>query len=101
MTEPSNGGVSDPIGDIGTYLETLVKRRPSLWTMSACGVTRSGAQIPALIDADAYIPTSTRARVLLISGLSLTYCTSWPASLLANFKSTSPMNCAQRKQYVQ
>jgi len=70
MTEPSNGGVSDPIGDIRTYLETLVKRRPSLWTMSACGVTRSGAQIPALIDADAYIPTSTRARVLLISGLS-------------------------------
>ncbi len=70
MTEPSDGGVSDPIGDIRTYLETLVKRRPRLWTMSACGVTRSGDQIPAIIDADAYIPTATRARVLLISGLS-------------------------------
>ena len=37
---------------------------------SACGVTRSGHEIPALVDRDAYIPTAQRARVLLVSGLS-------------------------------
>ena len=70
MTEPINGGATDPLGDIRSFLETLVQRRPSLWTISACGVTRFGNQIPALLEADAYIPSARRARVLLVSGLT-------------------------------
>ena len=70
MTEPANGGDTDPIGDIRSYLESLVKRRPSLWTISSCGVTRLGNPIPAILEADAYVPSSKRARVLLVSGLS-------------------------------
>ena len=56
--------------DLEAFLDSMVQRRPSLWTRSACGVTRSGRDIPALLDRDAYIPASQRARVLLVSGLS-------------------------------
>ena len=41
-----------------------------MWSRSACGVTRSQREIPALLDRDAYIPSARRARVLLVSGLS-------------------------------
>ena len=58
------------LSDLETFLDSLVQRRPSLWIRSACGVTRSGCEIPALVERDAYIPTANRARVLLISGLS-------------------------------
>ena len=70
MTETADGGATDPLGDIRSYLESLVQRRPSLWRISACGVTRSGVQIPAILESDAYVPSATRARVLLVSGLS-------------------------------
>ena len=70
MTEPANGGLTDPLGDIRSYLESLVVRRPSLWTLSACGVTRSGNPIPALPEVDAYNPSPNQALVLLVSGLS-------------------------------
>ena len=56
--------------ELGAFLDSLVQRRPSLWTRSACGVTRSQREIPALLDRDAYIPSARRARVLLVSGLS-------------------------------
>jgi rhamnogalacturonyl hydrolase YesR len=52
------------------YLDSLVQRRPSLWSLTSCGVTRSGREIPALLDHDAYLPASRRARILLVSGLS-------------------------------
>ncbi len=48
----------------------MVQRRPSLWTRSACGVTRRQREIPVLLDHDAYLPAARRARVLLVSGLS-------------------------------
>ena len=51
-------------------MDSMVQRRPSLWTRSACGVTRRQREIPALLDRDAYIPSARRARVLLVSGLS-------------------------------
>lgn len=70
MTEPISDGDTDPLGDIRYYLESLVERRPSLWTISACGITRMGNTIQALLDADAYIPSARRARVLLLSGMS-------------------------------
>ncbi len=56
--------------DLEDFLDSMVRRRPSLWTRWACGVTRSGRDIPALLDRDAYIPTTQRARVLLVAGLS-------------------------------
>ena len=56
--------------DLEAFLDSMVQRRPSLWTRSACGVSRAGRDIPALLDRDAYIPASQRARVLLVSGLS-------------------------------
>ena len=51
-------------------MDSLVQRRPSLWSRSACGVTRRQREIPALLDRDAYTPSTRRARVLLVSGLS-------------------------------
>ena len=56
--------------ELEDFLDSLVQRRPSLWTRSACGVTRCQREIPALLDRDAYIPSARRARVLLVSGLS-------------------------------
>ena len=48
----------------------LASEYPDLWTLDACGVTRSERQIPALLHADAYVPDTSRTRVLLLSGLS-------------------------------
>ena len=62
--------MTESISDLRGYLESFVQRRPSLWTLTACGVTRSGREILALVDHDAYLPSSRRARILLISGLS-------------------------------
>lgn len=56
--------------DIGAALESLVGARPDLWSLSACGVTRSRSSIPALLDRDAYAHGSERVRALLVSGLS-------------------------------
>ena len=56
--------------DVGAALETLARSRPGLWSVSACGVTRSQYRIPALVDQHAYAPGSERLRVLLVSGLS-------------------------------
>ena len=51
-------------------LEALASENPSLWTLDACGVTRSDTQIPALLHPDAYVPETDRTRVLLLSGLT-------------------------------
>ena len=51
-------------------IETLANEHPHLWTADACGVTRSDAQIPALLHPDAYVPDTDRARILLLSGLT-------------------------------
>ena len=48
----------------------LVSSFPDDWKLSACGVTRSERQIPALVDHEAYEPVSDRVRVLLVGGLS-------------------------------
>ncbi|MGE3541066.1 MAG: glycoside hydrolase family 88 protein [Candidatus Tectimicrobiota bacterium] len=53
-----------------TSLQALMTRAPGLWTLEACGVTRSQRSIPALVHHEAYVPTSSRARVLLLGGLS-------------------------------
>ena len=58
------------LSELETFLDSLVQRRPSLWTRSACGVTPCQREISAVLDRDAYIPSARRARVLLISGLS-------------------------------
>ena len=55
--------------NIGSALESLARGRPGLWSVSACGVTRSQSPIPALVDQDAYTPAAERPRVLLVSGL--------------------------------
>ena len=62
--------MTDRLLELETFLDSMVQRRPSLWTRSACGVTRRQREIPALLDRDAYIPSARRARVLLVSGLS-------------------------------
>ena len=56
--------------NVGSALESLARGRPGLWSLSACGVTRSQSPIPALVDRDAYTPAANRARVLLVSGLT-------------------------------
>lgn len=55
---------------IKTALEALQARATDLWTLDACGVTRTQTPIPALVHHEAYAPTSARLRVLLIGGMS-------------------------------
>ena len=56
--------------DIKGALDALVRARPTFWSRSACGVTRSLASIDAILDRNAYTPETSRARILLIGGLS-------------------------------
>lgn len=56
--------------DLNDALEELSDRNSDRWNLSACGVTRYFTQIPALIDTDAYVPSTPRGRVLLVGGLS-------------------------------
>ena len=51
-------------------IQALASENPGLWTLDACGVTRSDTQIPALLHPDAYVPETDRTRVLLLSGLT-------------------------------
>ena len=62
--------MTDGKPDVRAALGTLTQATPGLWSLSACGVTRSQSRIPALVDEDAYTPSSKRVRVLLVSGLS-------------------------------
>ena len=56
--------------NIREALDTLAEARPAFWSRAACGVTRSLTPIPALLDRNAYMPDSARARILLVGGLS-------------------------------
>ena len=51
-------------------IEALASEHAELWTLDACGVTRSESQIAALLHPDAYVPETDRTRVLLLSGLT-------------------------------
>lgn len=62
--------MADPVRDLNTAMEALARSHPQLWKVSACGVTAALNSIPALLDRDAYVPETSRARVLLVSGLS-------------------------------
>ena len=55
---------------LDTALQALISRAAGGWSLEACGVTRSQRAIPALVHQDAYLPTTPRARVLLLGGLS-------------------------------
>ena len=56
--------------DIREALDALAQARSEFWSRAACGVTRSLTPIPALLDRNAYSANTTRARVLLLGGLS-------------------------------
>ena len=51
-------------------IDTLIRARPGFWSRTACGVTRSLGQIPALLDRNAYSVETSRTRILLIGGLT-------------------------------
>ena len=55
---------------INTTLHALRARAADVWTLDACGVTRSQTPISALVHRDAYVPRTSRKRVLLLGGLS-------------------------------
>jgi rhamnogalacturonyl hydrolase YesR len=55
---------------VNATLQALAARAADVWTLAACGVTRSQTPLPALVHRDAYAPTTPRTRVLLIGGLS-------------------------------
>ena len=55
---------------INDAMDTLIRTRPGFWTRSACGVTRSLGQIPALLDRNAYSVETSRVRILLLGGLT-------------------------------
>ena len=56
--------------DIDNTIERLARSKPDIWMPSACGVTRSQRSIPALLHRDAHAPVASRARVLVVGGLS-------------------------------
>ena len=56
--------------DVDSALSQLARARPDVWSIAACGVTRSERPISALVDRDAYSPATDRIRVLLVGGLS-------------------------------
>ena len=58
------------IETLESSLADLVSSSPGVWMPSACGVTRAERQIAALVDRDAYEPSTDRVRVLLVGGLS-------------------------------
>ncbi|MDA0735024.1 MAG: glycoside hydrolase family 88 protein [Chloroflexi bacterium] len=60
----------DTTSDLNSALAALAQKHPDLWTLSACGVTKSRQSIPVLLDQDAYTSATKRVRVLLIGGLS-------------------------------
>ena len=61
---------ADSERDIREALESLANTRPNFWSRTACGVTRSLTPIPALVDRYAYAAETSRARILLVGGLS-------------------------------
>jgi rhamnogalacturonyl hydrolase YesR len=56
--------------DFEIILKELADKGGEIWTPDACGVTRQGTQMPALVHQDAYVSDTTRHRVLMIGGLS-------------------------------
>ena len=56
--------------NLETILEELARKGGDIWIADACGVTRQGTQIPALVHKDAYAADTTKHRVLVIGGLS-------------------------------
>ena len=62
--------MQDRVAELNTSLAPVAASRPDGWQLSACGVSPGVLPIPALLDKDAYVPTTDRLRVLLISGLS-------------------------------
>jgi len=55
---------------VNATLQALAARAADVWTLDACGVTRSQTPMPALVHRDAYAPTTPRTRLLLVGGLS-------------------------------
>ncbi len=55
---------------VHAVLPALVAHAVDVWSLDACGVTRSQTPIPALVHRDAYTPVTARTRVLLVGGLS-------------------------------
>ena len=55
---------------INDAIGALLRARPGFWSRTACGVTRSLAPIPAVLDRNAYSIETSRTRILLIGGLS-------------------------------
>ena len=62
--------MTDQTAGLHAYLESLARNSSDRWTVSACGVTASRQNIPALLDKSAYSQDSSTMPVLLISGLS-------------------------------
>jgi rhamnogalacturonyl hydrolase YesR len=62
--------MAQPDISLHTALHALRAGAADVWTLEACGVTRSQTAIPALVHRDAYAPLTLRMRVLLIAGLA-------------------------------
>lgn len=58
------------IGQFERAVDELADSPGANWRRSACGVTRAGREIIALVDRDAYAKECDRVRVMLIGGLS-------------------------------
>ncbi len=62
--------MSKSIEMLESEVAELASANSDLWTLSACGVTRSERRMLALVDHEAYEPDTDRVRVLLVGGMS-------------------------------
>jgi rhamnogalacturonyl hydrolase YesR len=62
--------MSDYISDLSADVESTARTGGGVWTLSACGITRTERAIAALVHRDAYRGGVEAARVLLVGGLS-------------------------------
>ena len=56
--------------DLNAARQALLAHPASPWISDACGVTRATTAIAALLHAAAYVPTTSRMRVVLLGGVS-------------------------------
>ncbi len=56
--------------NVKATLEDLMAEAGGIWRLDACGVTRPETPIPAVLHLEAYAPSTGKARVLLVGGLS-------------------------------
>lgn len=62
--------MSAPRTDLQDVADRLAREGSGMWVADACGITRGGTQLPALVHREAYSFETPKRRVLVIGGMS-------------------------------